>query len=150
MLKKSRIYLNLTLIIVFFFIILSVDFIYTNINKFIYPFNYEDPKSKIYKNFKPNLKETYISPITGKTLFCTDNNGFRSDCSNSNEKKFDYLIIGNIFAEGSELNFHDTFVGQIIKKSNLKFANLGNRNLNIVVLIKNKNIIKNDYVNLKK
>ena len=150
MLKKSRIYFNLTLIIVFFFIILSVDFIYTNINKLLYPFNYEDPKSKIYKNFKPNLKETYISPITGKTLFCTDNNGFRSDCSNLNEKKFDYLIIGNIFAEGSELNFQDTFVGQIIKKSDLKFANLGNRSLNIVGINKKiKDIIKNDYVEFK-
>ena len=105
MLKKNRIYFNLTLIIIFFFIILSVDFIYTNINKFIYPFNYEDPKSQIYKNFKPNLKETYISPITGKTLFCTDNNGFRGDCSNLNEKKFDYLIIGNNFAEGNVVKY---------------------------------------------
>ena len=147
MLKKSRIYFNLTLIIIFFFIILSVDFIYTNINKFIYPFNYENHKSKIFKNFKPNLKETYISPITGKTLFCTDNNGFRNDCSNLNEKKFDYLIIGNIFAEGCELNFQDTFVGQIINKSDFKFANLGNRSLDIVgVKKKIRDIIKNDYV----
>jgi hypothetical protein len=150
MLKKSRIYLNLTLIIIIFFIILSVDFIYTNIKKNIYPFNYEDPKSKIYKNFKPNLKETYISPITGKTLFCTDNNGFRSDCSKSNEKKFDYLVIGNIFTEGSELPFQDTFVGQLTNMSDLKFANLGNRNLSIIGINKKiKDIIKNDYVEFK-
>ena len=147
MLKKSRVYFNLTLIIIIFFIILSVDFIYTNINKRIYPFNYEDPKSKIYKNFKPNLKETYISPITGKTLFCTDNNGFRSNCSKSNEKKFYYLVIGNIFAEGSELPFQDTFVGQIINMSDLKFANLGNRSLSINGINKKiEDIIKNDYV----
>ena len=150
MLKKSRIYFILKLIVIFFFIILSIDFIYTNINKFIYPFNYEDPKSKIYKNFKPNLKETYISPINGKTLFCTDNNGFRNDCSNLNDKKFDYLIIGNIFAEGSGLDFQDTFVGQIINNSDFKFANLGNRNLDIVGINKKiRDIIKNDYVEFK-
>ena len=150
MLKKNRVYFNLILIIVFFFIILSIDFIYTNINKYIYPFNYEDPKSKIYKNFKPNLKETYISPITGKTLFCTDHNGFRSNCSNLNEKKFDYLVIGNIFAEGSELDFQDTFFGQIFNKSDLKFANLGNRNLNLIGINKKINdVIKKDYVEFK-
>ena len=150
MLKKNRIYFNLTLIIIFFFIILSVDFIYTNINKYMYPFDYEDPQSKIYKNFKPNLKKTYFSPITGKTVFCTDSNGFRGECSNLNEKKFDYLIIGNIFAEGSELDFQDTFVGHMIKKSDLKFANLGNRSLNIIGISKKiKDIIKNDYVEFK-
>ena len=150
MLKKIRINFNLKLIIIFFFIILSVDFIYTNINKYVFPFDFEDPKSKIYKNFKPNLKRTYISPITGKTLFCTDSNGFRSDCSNLNNKKFDYLIIGNIFAEGSELDFQDTFVGQIINNSDFKFANLGNRNLDIVGINKKiRDIIKNDYVEFK-
>ena len=145
--KKNRIYFNLTFIIVIFLLILSIDFIYTNINKYLYPFNYGDPRSKIYKNFKPNLKEFYISPIHGKTLFCTDNNGFRNNCSSSNERKYDYLFIGNIFTEGSELPFEDTFVGQIVDNNNLKFANLGNRNLDISGM--NKKIadsIKKDYV----
>jgi hypothetical protein len=150
MLKKSKVYFNLTLIIVTFFLILSVDFIYTNIQKLIYPFNYEDPKSKIYKNFKPNLKESYISPISGKTLFCTDNNGFRNNCFNTGEKKFDYLVIGNIFTEGPELPFENTFVGQMMKKEDLRFANLGNRSLGITGINKKiKDIIRNDFVEFK-
>ena len=113
MLKKSRIYLNLTLIIVFFFIILAVDFIYTNINKLLYPFNYEDPKSKIYKNFKPNLKEIYISPITGKTLFCTDNNGFRFSGIRRGPKDNNLVFLGDSQTFGVGSDWENTFVGML-------------------------------------
>ena len=147
--KKLASFYFKTLIIIFFFI-LSCDFIYSNLSKNFYSFDFDDPVSRIYKNFRPNLKEIYISPVYGKTIFCTDNNGFRNNCTNSKEKKFDYLLIGNIFTEGAELPFEDTFVGQIKDNSSLKFANLGNRNLDMYgINRKLSDIIKNNHVEFK-
>tara|TARA_B100000035_G_C20997474_1_gene553218 strand:- start:399 stop:1382 length:984 start_codon:yes stop_codon:yes gene_type:complete len=152
MLKKTRLYLSLKNIFIVVLLLVVFDFIYTNINKALFSFDFENVNSKIHGNFKKNIKEYYKTPIHGKTLFCTDNNGFRNNCNKSNQKNFDYLLIGNIFTEGIDLDFEDTYAG-IIEDTNkhLKFANLGNRSLNLLGIEKKiSNIIDEDYVSFKK
>ena len=125
------------------------DFIYTNINKNLFSFDFDSLNSNIHGNFKNGIKDYYISPIYGKTLFCSDKNGFRNNCKESDEKNFDYLLIGNIFTEGVNLNYEETFAG-IIENDNksLSFANLGNRSLDINGIEKKiTNIINTNYVN---
>ena len=151
MLKKTRLYFTLKSIIAVLFITLLFDFIYTNINKNLFNFDFENSNSNIHGNFKNGIKEYYISPIYGKTLFCTDMNGFRNNCIKSVEKNFDYLLIGNIFTEGVYLNYKKTFAG-IIEENNkrYKFANLGNRSLDIYGIEKKiKDILSNKYVKFK-
>ncbi|MDA9769002.1 hypothetical protein N9C76_00290 [Candidatus Pelagibacter sp.] len=149
MLKKTRLFFKLKIVLIIVLIILLFDFIYTNINKNLFSFDFENQNSSIYGIFRKDIKEYYISPIYGKTLFCTDQNGFRSNCKESGKKYFDYLLIGNIFTEGVNLNYEQTFAG-IIEENNKNhtFANLGNRSLNINGIEKKiTNIINNDYVN---
>ena len=148
MLKKTRLFFNLKNIFIVVLLLVIFDFIYTNINKTLFSFDFENLNSKIHGNFKKNIKEYYKTPIHGKTLFCTDNNGFRNNCDKSNQKNFDYLLVGNIFTEGIDLNFEDTYAG-IIEDTNkhLKFANLGNRSLNLFGIEKKiSNIIDENYV----
>ena len=147
--KKTRLFFNLKILFIIVLITLLFDFIYTNINKNLFNFDFESHNSSIYGIFKKDIKEYYISPIYGKTLFCTDQNGFRNNCKESDKKYFDYLLIGNIFTEGVNLNFEQTFAG-IIEENNKNhtFANLGNRSLNINGIEKKiTNIINNNYVN---
>jgi len=149
MLKKNRLYFKLKGILTFILLALFFDFIYTNINKNLFSFDFENLNSNIHGNFKNGIKEYYISPIYGKTLFCTDQNGFRNNCKKTDEKKFDFLLIGNIFTEGVYTKHEQTFVG-IIEENNkkYKFANLGNRSLDIYGIEKKIiDIIENDYVN---
>lgn len=151
MLKKTRLFNLLQKIIMIVFLIIFFDFIYSNLNKFLYSFNFEKIDSKIHGNFKENIKDYYFRPIHGKTLFCTDNNGFRKNCNKPNQKNFDFLLIGNIFTEGVDLNFEDTYAG-IIEDSNehLKFANLGNRSLNLFDIEKKiLSIIDENYVSFE-
>ena len=149
MLKKTRLYFKLKNVLIIVLLVLLFDFIYTNVNKNLFSFDFENINSNIHGNFRNGIKEYYISPIYGKTLFCTDKNGFRNNCKESGEKNFDYLLIGNIFTEGVNLNYEQTFAG-IIEDENksLTFANLGNRSLNIYgIERKITDIINNDYVN---
>ena len=52
--KKLASFYFKTLIIIFFFI-LSCDFIYSNLSKNFYSFDFDDPQSRIYKNFREHL-----------------------------------------------------------------------------------------------
>ena len=151
MVKKTRLFFKLKSIVIMVLIALLFDFIYTNINKNLFSFDFENLNSNIHGNFKNGIKEYYISPIYGKTLFCTDKNGFRNNCTGSDNKNFDYLLIGNIFTEGVNLDYKETFVGIIESNNdNFTFANLGNRSLNINGIEKKiTDIINNDYVNFK-
>ena len=147
--KKTRFYFKLKSVLIIVLLSLLFDFIYTNVNKSLFSFNFENIDSNIHGNFKNGIKEYYKSPIYGKTLFCTDKNGFRNNCEKSDEKNFDYLLIGNIFTEGVNLNYEQTIAG-IIEDSNknLSFANLGNRSLSIYGIEKKiTNIINSNYVN---
>ena len=149
MLKKIRLFFKLKSILIIIILTPLFDFIYTNINKNLFSFDFEKTSSSIHGNFKKDIKDYYISPIYGKTLFCTDKNGFRNNCKESDEKNFDYLLIGNIFTEGVNLNYEKTFAG-IIENDNmsLSFANLGNRSLDINGIEKKiTNIINTNYVN---
>ncbi len=147
--KKTRLYVKLKGVIIILLLPLFFDFIYTNINKNLFSFNFENKDSNIHGNFKNGIKEYYISPIYGKTLFCTDKNGFRNNCTKDDEKNFDYLLIGNIFTEGVYLDYKQTFVGIIEENNkNLRFANLGNRSLDIRGIEKKIiDIIDNNHVN---
>ena len=147
--KKTRLFFKLKNVLIIVLLGLLFDFIYTNINKNLFSFDFEKQNSIIHGNFKNNIKEYYISPIYGKTLFCTDNNGFRNNCKESEKKNFDYLLIGNIFTEGINLNYKQTFASIIEDNNkNFTFANLGNRSLNINGIEKKiTDIIDNDYVN---
>jgi len=149
--KKTILFFKLKSILIIALIVLLFDFIYTNINKNLFSFDFENKNSIIHGNFKNGIKEYYISPIYGKTLFCTDKNGFRNNCKESDVKNFDYLLIGNIFTEGVNLDYEQTFTGLIKDKNkNLRFANLGNRSLNINGIEKKiADIINNEYVNFK-
>ena len=149
--KKTILFFKLKSILIIALIVLLFDFIYTNINKNLFSFDFENKNSIIHGNFKNGIKEYYISPIYGKTLFCTDKNGFRNNCKESDVKNFDYLLIGNIFTEGVNLDYEQTFTGLIKDKNkNLRFANLGNRSLNINGIEKKiTDIINNEYVNFK-
>ncbi len=149
MLKKTRLYVKLKRVIIIILLLLFFDFIYTNINKNLFSFNFENKDSNIHGNFKNSIKDYYISPIYGKTLFCTDKNGFRNNCTKEGETNFDYLLIGNIFTEGVYLEHKKTFAGIIEENNkNLKFANLGNRSLDIGGIEKKiTDIIDNEYVN---
>ena len=69
MLKKNRLYFKLKGILTFILLALFFDFIYTNINKNLFSFDFENLNSNIHGNFKNGIKEYYISPIYGKTLF---------------------------------------------------------------------------------
>ena len=147
--KKTRLFFNLKSIAFIVLLPLLFDFIFTNINKNLFSFDFENQSSNIHGNFRNSIKEYYMSPIYGKTLFCTDKNGFRNNCEKSDEKNFDYLLIGNIFTEGVNLNYEQTIAG-IIEDSNknLSFANLGNRSLSIYGIEKKiTNIINSNYVN---
>ena len=147
--KKTRFYFKLKSVLIIVLLSLLFDFIYTNVNKSLFSFNFENIDSNIHGNFKNGIKEYYKSPIYGKTLFCTDKNGFRNNCKLQDEKNFDYLLIGNIFTEGVNLDFEHTFAG-IIENHNkkLKFANLGNRSLDIYGVEKKiSDIINSNYVN---
>ena len=151
MFKKNILFFKIKIIFVILLIFLLFDFIYTNINKNLFSFDFEDKGSIIHGNFKNGIKEYYISPIYGKTLFCTDKNGFRNNCKESDEKNFNYLLIGNIFTEGVNLEYEQTFAG-IIEDNNkdYKFANLGNRSLNINDIEKKiTDIINYNYVNFE-
>ena len=147
MLKKTRLYFKIKGVIIIILLPLFFDFIYTNINKNLFSFNFENKDSSIHGNFKNSIKDYYISPIYGKTLFCTDKNGFRNNCAKEGETNFDYLLIGNIFTEGVYLEYKQTFVGIIEENNkNLKFANLGNRSLDIDGIEKKiTDIIDNEY-----
>jgi len=149
--KKTILFFKLKSILIIALIVLLFDFIYTNINKNLFSFDFENKNSIIHGNFRNSIKEYYISPIYGKTLFCTDKNGFRNNCKESEKKNFDYLLIGNIFTEGVNLEYKQTFTSLIEDKNkNLTFANLGNRSLNINGIEKKiADIINNDYVNFK-
>jgi len=149
--KKTRLVFKLKSIVIIVLLAPLFDFIYTNINKNLFSFDFENLNSNIHGNFRNGIKEYYISPIYGKTLFCTDKNGFRNNCEESNKKDFDYLLIGNIFTEGVNLNYEHTFAGIIENNNNnLAFANLGNRSLDINGIKKKiSDIINNDYVNFQ-
>lgn len=147
--KKTRLFFKLKIVLIIVLITPLFDFIYTNINKILYSFDFENQNSSIHGIFRNDIKEYYISPIYGKTIFCTDQNGFRNNCKESDKNHFDYLLIGNIFTEGVNLNYEQTFAG-IIEENNKNhtFANLGNRSLNLNGIEKKiTNIIDNDYVN---
>ena len=147
--KKTRLFFNLKSIVIIVLLPLLFDFIFTNINKNLFSFDFENQNSNIHRNFKNSIKDYYISPLYGKTLFCTDKNGFRNNCKESDEKNFDYLLIGNIFTEGVNLNYEQTFAGIIENNhENLSFANLGNRSLDIKGIEKKiTDIINTNYVN---
>ena len=149
--KKTRLFFKPKSILIIIILVTLIDFIYTNINKNLYSFDFENSSSKIHGNFKNEIKEYYISPIYGKTLFCTDKNGFRNNCEKSDKKNFDYLLIGNIFTEGVNLEYENTFAGIIENNNkNLSFANLGNRFLDINDIEKKiSDIINSNYVNFK-
>ena len=149
--KKTRLYFKLKSVLIIVLLSLLFDFIYTNVNKSLFSFDFENIDFNIHGNFKNGIKEYYKSPIYGKTLFCTDKNGFRNNCKESDVKNFDYLLIGNIFTEGVNLDYEQTFTGLIKDKNkNLRFANLGNRSLNINGIEKKiADIINNEYVNFK-
>ena len=56
MLKKTRLYFTLKSIIAVLFITLLFDFIYTNINKNLFNFDFENSNSNIHGNFKKNSR----------------------------------------------------------------------------------------------
>ena len=84
-----------------------------------------------------------------KLYFAQIKMGLEITVKNLIKNHFDYLLIGNIFTEGVNLNYEQTFAG-IIEENNKNhtFANLGNRSLNLNGIEKKiTNIIDNDYVN---
>ena len=81
--KKTRLFFKLKIILIISLIVLLFDFIYTNINKKLFSFDFENQNPSIHGNFKNGIKEYYKSAIYGKTLFCTDKNGFRNNFSSN-------------------------------------------------------------------
>lgn len=70
-------------------------------------------------NYKNNVS------FHGSYTLCTNNYGFKAECGVKDNKNFEYGIIGDSFAEGTPIEYEDTFVGLFKTKSNKKIANLG-------------------------
>jgi len=92
--------------------------------------NIENEKKFRVKNkyFSHSLKENYKGVSffgSQKGFFCTNKYGFKSSCKkNNNTKKFDYIFLGDSFAEGVGLSYEKTFVGIFENSTNLNVANL--------------------------
>ena len=123
--KKKKIFKH---IIIFLSILIILDFLYTFINNYLYPYNFTEKNIFYGLTYKKNIDKHHFFNLYGKTRYCADINGFRTKCNKKNEEEYDIIFIGNIFTEGMDLIYEDTFVGQISDKlSNLKIANLGMR-----------------------
>jgi len=80
-----------------------------------------------HHKFKKNYKTKNAKWGSKIYKFCTDDNGFRTFCSENirTEKNFDIGLIGDSFTEGIGLDYEDTFSGLIEKNlKNIKVANL--------------------------
>ena len=139
---------NITLIFISIFFILSIDFFFgKKILDYLYSFEFldspmevklkkkaieENEKSYRIKNaffhhsLKPNIKvDSNWGGIKYKT--CTNNYGFRENCSNErlkNDNLQNILFIGDSFTEGLGLAYEKTFVGLYEKYSKNKVFNL--------------------------
>ena len=86
------------------------------------------PDNVYHHKFKKNYKTKNAKWGSEIYKFCTDDNGFRTFCSNKVKirRDFDIGLIGDSFTEGIGLNYDDTFSGIIEKKlKNKTVANLG-------------------------
>lgn len=82
---------------------------------------------KVYHHsLRKNSKYKKMRGFNGLIKFCTDNHGFKYNCKDAiRGKKFDFAFIGDSFTEGVGLNYEDTFVGMLEKKTKKTIANLG-------------------------
>ena len=106
--KKKKIYKH---IIIFLSTLIILDFLYTFINNYLYPYNFTEKNIFYGLTYKKNIDKHHFFNLYGKTRYCADINGFRTKCNKKNEEEYDIIFIGNIFTEGMDLIYEDTFVG---------------------------------------
>ncbi|MAV76979.1 MAG: hypothetical protein CMG02_01315 [Candidatus Marinimicrobia bacterium] len=126
-------FLKLTIITLLFFIffdLLAGNYLY---KKFIRSNFFDQDTSFGSKDptFDHGFVKSYKTENAGwgnrRYTFCSDPNGFRSDCKSQfvENKKFDLAFIGDSFAESVGINFEESFVGLIsLNLEELKIANL--------------------------
>ena len=131
LIKKS-----LFIILITFFLSLIIDFFFgklilRGLDSFLVKTEFYGRLMRIdhpvfHHSFKNNVYYKNHRGFEKKNIFCTDNNGFRSECGKKSGKEFDIGFMGDSFVEGTSENFEDTFVGIFSNKNkNLKIANLG-------------------------
>jgi len=123
------------IILITFFFILLIDFFFGQkiLNKFDNFFS----KSQFYERiiridhpvYHHTLRQNVIYKnnvsFEGTYTLCTNNHGFKSKCSKSDSKKFNFAFIGDSFTEGTPVEYEDTFVGLFAENTGYTSANLG-------------------------
>lgn len=143
---------------ILFFVLIFFTLFDFVLGKFIYKKflrkNFIDVNSKIPVYIDSTYDHTLgkgLDQITGNIRYriCTDQNGFRTFCNNTNNrsKNYDIAIIGDSFTEGVGLNYEETFVGIFSKKIGEKnVANLGVSSYSpSIYYLKIKDLIKKKY-----
>ena len=140
--------LLITLLIFFSFNLIFGKFIY---KKFLRK-NFIDTYQEIYlkNDYDHTLKkklDVFYGNITYK--LCTDQNGFRTFCSNrtNKSKNYDLALMGDSFTEGVGLNYENTYAGMITKKIGIdKVANLAVSSYSpSIYYLKLKDLINKNY-----